>query len=158
VVNPELVAQIEFLEWTESDHLRHAKFVGLCEDKDPRSVIKEQSGGTTLSVSTLTIGTLALCLSRPTQSIHVSRYLLSVGGCVGKPDIVVANQGNGSVGVVPPVFRWVCRHRRCDSEPESPMIVSSRRFQKRHPFDFAVTTADPSRIIVLGPQSDKPCG
>jgi hypothetical protein len=39
------VAEIEFLEWTESDHLRHAKFVGLREDKDPRSVVKERSGG-----------------------------------------------------------------------------------------------------------------
>ena len=28
-LRPELVAQIEFLEWTESDHLRHSKFVGL---------------------------------------------------------------------------------------------------------------------------------
>jgi ATP-dependent DNA ligase len=41
-VNPELVAQIEFLEWTESDHLRHAKFAGLRDDKNPRSVIKEE--------------------------------------------------------------------------------------------------------------------
>jgi len=40
---PELVAQIEFLEWTESDHLRLAKFAGLREDKDPRSVVKEQA-------------------------------------------------------------------------------------------------------------------
>ena len=43
-VRPELVAQIEFLEWTESDHLRHAKFAGLREDKNPRSVIKEEVG------------------------------------------------------------------------------------------------------------------
>ena len=43
-VRPELVAQIEFLEWTESDHLRHSKFVGLREDKDPRSVVKEHGG------------------------------------------------------------------------------------------------------------------
>jgi bifunctional non-homologous end joining protein LigD len=28
-LRPELVAQIEFLEWTESDHLRHSKFVAL---------------------------------------------------------------------------------------------------------------------------------
>jgi bifunctional non-homologous end joining protein LigD len=28
-VRPELVAQIEFLEWTESDHLRHSKFACL---------------------------------------------------------------------------------------------------------------------------------
>jgi DNA ligase D-like protein (predicted ligase) len=41
-VRPELVAQIEFLEWTESDHLRHSKFAGLREDKDARSVVKEQ--------------------------------------------------------------------------------------------------------------------
>ena len=41
-VRPELVAQIEFLEWTESDHLRHSKFAGLREDKDARIVTKEQ--------------------------------------------------------------------------------------------------------------------
>src|SRR5438876_1200508 len=40
-LRPELVAQIEFLEWTESDHLRHSKFVGLREDKDARSLVKE---------------------------------------------------------------------------------------------------------------------
>jgi DNA ligase D-like protein (predicted ligase) len=41
-LRPKLVAQIEFLEWTESDHLRHPKFVGLREDKDARSVNREQ--------------------------------------------------------------------------------------------------------------------
>jgi DNA ligase D-like protein (predicted ligase) len=40
-LRPELVAQIEFLEWTESDHLRHSKFVGLRNDKDAQSVVKE---------------------------------------------------------------------------------------------------------------------
>jgi bifunctional non-homologous end joining protein LigD len=44
-IRPELVAQIEFLEWTESDHLRHSKFAGLREDKDPRGVVKEQTAG-----------------------------------------------------------------------------------------------------------------
>ena len=38
---PEIVAQIEFLEWTEADRLRHSKFVGLREDKNPTSVVKE---------------------------------------------------------------------------------------------------------------------
>jgi ATP-dependent DNA ligase len=33
-VRPEFVAQIEFLEWTESDRLRHSKFAGLGEDND----------------------------------------------------------------------------------------------------------------------------
>jgi len=42
-LRPELVAQVEFLEWTESNHLRHSKFVGLREDKDPKSVVKEHA-------------------------------------------------------------------------------------------------------------------
>jgi len=42
-LRPELVSQIEFLEWTESDHLRHSKFVGLREDKDPKRVVKEHA-------------------------------------------------------------------------------------------------------------------
>jgi bifunctional non-homologous end joining protein LigD len=40
-VRPELVAQIEFTEWTPDGHLRHATFVGLREDKNPHEVIRE---------------------------------------------------------------------------------------------------------------------
>jgi DNA ligase D-like protein (predicted ligase) len=40
-LRPEAVVQIEFLEWTDGDRLRHSKFVGLREDKDARSVVKE---------------------------------------------------------------------------------------------------------------------
>ena len=42
-LRPEAVAQIEFLEWTAGDRLRHSKFVGLRDDKDARSVVKEQT-------------------------------------------------------------------------------------------------------------------
>jgi len=38
---PELVAQIEFTEWTPDGHLRHATFAGLRDDKDPREVVRE---------------------------------------------------------------------------------------------------------------------
>jgi DNA ligase D-like protein (predicted ligase) len=40
-LRPESVAQIDFLEWTPGDRLRHAKFAGLREDKDPGDVVKE---------------------------------------------------------------------------------------------------------------------
>jgi DNA ligase D-like protein (predicted ligase) len=40
-VRPELVARIQFLEWTGADHLRHTKFVALRDDKDPSRVVRE---------------------------------------------------------------------------------------------------------------------
>jgi DNA ligase D-like protein (predicted ligase) len=43
-LRPEAVAQIEFLEWTGGDRLRHSKFVRLREDKDPRTVVREPAG------------------------------------------------------------------------------------------------------------------
>jgi ATP-dependent DNA ligase len=42
-LKPEVVAQIEFLEWTDADRLRHSKFVGLREDKDASDVVKERT-------------------------------------------------------------------------------------------------------------------
>jgi ATP-dependent DNA ligase len=38
---PGALAQVEFLEWTDANHLRHTKFVGLRNDKDPSKVIRE---------------------------------------------------------------------------------------------------------------------
>jgi DNA ligase D-like protein (predicted ligase) len=40
-LNPQLVGQFEFLEWTGDNHLRHTKFVGLREDKVARDVRRE---------------------------------------------------------------------------------------------------------------------
>ncbi len=41
-VNPELVAQIAFGEWTPDGKLRHPRYEGLRDDKDPKSVKREQ--------------------------------------------------------------------------------------------------------------------
>jgi bifunctional non-homologous end joining protein LigD len=40
-LRPKLVAQIEFTEWTEGNHLRHSRFVALRDDKTAREVRKE---------------------------------------------------------------------------------------------------------------------
>jgi bifunctional non-homologous end joining protein LigD len=40
-LKPQLVAQIEFTEWTPDGHLRHSKFCGFREDKEPREVTGE---------------------------------------------------------------------------------------------------------------------
>jgi bifunctional non-homologous end joining protein LigD len=41
-LKPELVAQIEYAEWTPDGHLRHSKFVGLREDKKASEVVRER--------------------------------------------------------------------------------------------------------------------
>jgi len=43
-VRPKQVAVVAFLEWTEGDRLRHSKFVGLRDDKEPVRVVKEHAG------------------------------------------------------------------------------------------------------------------
>src|SRR6185369_15175659 len=40
-LRPDLVAQIQFTEWTRGGHLRHARFAGLRDDKDARDVVRE---------------------------------------------------------------------------------------------------------------------
>jgi ATP-dependent DNA ligase len=37
-LNPEVVPQIDFREWTPDGHLRHPVFVGLRDDKDAHAV------------------------------------------------------------------------------------------------------------------------
>jgi bifunctional non-homologous end joining protein LigD len=40
-VEPELVAQVGFSEWTEAGRLRHPRFLGLRDDKAAREVVRE---------------------------------------------------------------------------------------------------------------------
>jgi bifunctional non-homologous end joining protein LigD len=40
-VEPQLVGQFEFVEWTSDGHLRHSKFVGLRDDKKAKDVGRE---------------------------------------------------------------------------------------------------------------------
>jgi bifunctional non-homologous end joining protein LigD len=41
-VEPELVAQIAFMEWTSDGRLRHPSFLGLRNDKPAREVVREE--------------------------------------------------------------------------------------------------------------------
>src|SRR5215212_735717 len=43
-VQPRLVAQVSFTEWTSDDRLRHPSFLGLREDKSPEEVVREKPG------------------------------------------------------------------------------------------------------------------
>lgn len=44
-VKPELVCEVAFTEWTGDGKLRHPSFLGMRDDKDPKSVVRERSLG-----------------------------------------------------------------------------------------------------------------
>jgi ATP-dependent DNA ligase len=41
-VKPKLVAEIGFGDWTEDGRLRHPRYLGLRDDKDPKEVVREE--------------------------------------------------------------------------------------------------------------------
>jgi bifunctional non-homologous end joining protein LigD len=43
-VEPDLVAQVEFLQWTDEGRMRQPVFLGLREDRDARHVVRERPG------------------------------------------------------------------------------------------------------------------
>jgi bifunctional non-homologous end joining protein LigD len=42
-LRPELVAEVGFTEWTREGRLRHPRYLGLREDKNPRDVVREET-------------------------------------------------------------------------------------------------------------------
>lgn len=43
-VEPELVCEVDFAEWTDAGTLRHPSFKGLRDDKPPRAIVRERPG------------------------------------------------------------------------------------------------------------------
>jgi bifunctional non-homologous end joining protein LigD len=43
-LKPRAVAEIKFAEWTTGGVLRHAEFVSLRDDKDPKEIVRESTG------------------------------------------------------------------------------------------------------------------
>jgi bifunctional non-homologous end joining protein LigD len=41
-VRPELVVEVGFTEWTKHGKLRHPRYIGLREDKEPEDVMRER--------------------------------------------------------------------------------------------------------------------
>jgi DNA ligase D-like protein (predicted ligase) len=44
-LKPHLIAQIEYADWTDVNHLRHSKFIALRDDKPAKDVRREQAVG-----------------------------------------------------------------------------------------------------------------
>lgn len=73
-VEPKYVAEVRFNEWTSGGMLRQPVFIGLRDDKDPRSVVREPTAALQRTVkakrrtSGIGHGTSARTVRRPTRS------------------------------------------------------------------------------------------
>jgi ATP-dependent DNA ligase len=41
-LKPRLLAEVDFADWTDANHLRHSRFVALRDDKNPKQVVRER--------------------------------------------------------------------------------------------------------------------
>ena len=82
---PELVAEVEFAEWTAAGVLRQPRFLGLREDRDPRSVRRETAAHT--GVATPSAPSPAARLTRPDKELFPAEDTTTPGG-ITKADLV----------------------------------------------------------------------
>jgi ATP-dependent DNA ligase len=40
-LEPKLVCQVAFVEWTDAEHLRHCTFIAVRDDKRPAEIVRE---------------------------------------------------------------------------------------------------------------------
>lgn len=65
-VKPVLVAEVEFSEWTQDNHLRHPSFKGMRSDKPAKNIVKEQE----VSVKAAIKKSATLKISHPDKILY----------------------------------------------------------------------------------------
>jgi ATP-dependent DNA ligase len=79
-LKPQLVAAIEFLEWTLDNHLRHPKFVALRDDRVAREVNRERQNSVSSSHAFAKVCAHAKISSSDTESTMECIHVLTVPG------------------------------------------------------------------------------
>jgi bifunctional non-homologous end joining protein LigD len=79
-VEPRLVAEVEFSEWTSAGSLRHPSYKGLREDKDAREVVREDFAPTPAGKRRAARGKSAAATPRSDDRELLGRLVLSGAG------------------------------------------------------------------------------
>ena len=89
-VRPELVAEVEFAEWTDAHHIRQASFQGLRDDKAARAVHRETPAHAAPNGEKPAPATSAERQRDPTASARSTRNIVRVAGIrITNPDKVL---------------------------------------------------------------------
>lgn len=86
-VEPRLVCEVEFTEWTEEGLLRHPSFQGLREDKDPADVVREVATARTAPLVT-TVGRV----KKVGRRVEIAGVTISSPEKVLYPDVGVTKE------------------------------------------------------------------
>lgn len=130
-LEPELVAEIKFAEWTKDHLLRQASFKGLRGDKNPRDIKKEKADDGTLSPSS------AKEAERPMKA--KANSLIIAGIKISNPDKVIFTEPEITKGDVVRYYEKVAERmlpyvsHRVLSIVRCPKGISQTCFYKKHP-------------------------
>jgi bifunctional non-homologous end joining protein LigD len=118
-VEPRLVAEVSFAEWTPDGNVRHAKFEGLREDKPATAVTREASTAAAKKAATSSAASSKIKISNPDRVIDPSTGLKKI-------DLVRYYES---------VAEWLLPHLR--GRPVSfvrgPQGITGQLFFQKHP-------------------------
>ncbi len=79
-LKPELAAQVEFVDWTENNHLRHSKFAGLRDDKPAQEVRREDNWQVSRSGTVSPVEPAINFLEHGSQLRQILNNIMRTGG------------------------------------------------------------------------------
>jgi len=129
-LEPRLVAEVKFAEWTQEHLLRQASYQGLREDKDPKEVQREGAEAE---------GTPAFSAREGGNSMETGNSILVEGVKISNPDKVIFQHPNITKGDVARYYAKVAERmlpyvtHRILSIVRCPKGVSQACFYKKHP-------------------------
>lgn len=130
-LEPELVAEIKFAEWTKENLLRQASFKGMRTDKDPRDIKKEKAVDETQSLP------FAKEMEKPVE-VNVNSIIIE-GIKITNPDKVMFDDSEITKADVVRYYEKVAERmlpfvsRRVLSVVRCPKGISQTSFFKKHP-------------------------
>lgn len=147
-VEPRLVGEVEFTEWTDEGLLRHPSFQGLREDKDPKDVVRETpSSGSPPRRAVPPVTTVGL-VKKVGRRVEIAGVTISSPEKVLYPDVGVTKEELATYYAS--IGEWALRHlgRRPLTLVRCPAGCGKKCFYQKH--GNKTVHADIPRVFVNG--------
>lgn len=148
-VEPRLVCEVEFTEWTDEGLLRHPSFQGLREDKAPEDVVREAPSGLVASARTAPPVTTVGRVKKVGRRVEIAGITISSPEKVLYPDVGVTKEELATYYAS--IADWALPHlgRRPLTLVRCPSGCGKKCFYQKH--GNKTVHADIPRVFVSGP-------